>query len=76
MSLARFKTLHYSAVIPLFIRAMSAGKAPTIYGDARQSRFYLCQQYVHANLLAATQPDVGGGREYCLRSIAIHCSIW
>lgn len=52
---------HYSAVIPLFIRAMSAGKAPTIYGDGSQSRdFTFVSNNVHANLLAATQPDVGG----------------
>ncbi|MBX3011954.1 MAG: SDR family oxidoreductase [Caldilineaceae bacterium] len=54
-------TSHYSAVIPLFIRAMAAGKAPTIYGDGTQSRdFTYVRNNVHANLLAATQPDVGG----------------
>jgi UDP-glucose 4-epimerase len=54
-------TSHYSAVIPLFIRAMMAGKAPTIYGDGSQSRdFTFVQNNVHANLLAATQPGVGG----------------
>lgn len=54
-------TSHYSAVIPLFIRAMMAGKAPTIYGDGTQSRdFTFVQNNVHANLLAATQPGVGG----------------
>ncbi len=54
-------TSHYSAVIPLFIRALAAGKAPTIYGDGLQSRdFTFVRNNVHANLLAATQPDVGG----------------
>ncbi|MCE7982428.1 MAG: NAD-dependent epimerase/dehydratase family protein [Caldilinea sp. CFX5] len=54
-------TSHYSAVIPLFIRAMMAGRAPTIYGDGTQSRdFTFVQNNVHANLLAATQPGVGG----------------
>lgn len=54
-------TSHYSAVIPLFIRAMLVGKAPTIYGDGSQSRdFTFVKNNVHANLLAATQPDVGG----------------
>jgi UDP-glucose 4-epimerase len=54
-------TSHYSAVIPLFIRAMMAGKAPTIYGDGTQSRdFTFVANNVHANLLAATQPGVGG----------------
>jgi len=52
---------HYSAVIPLFIRAMRAGHAPTIYGDGEQSRdFTFVSNNVHANLLAATQPGVGG----------------
>jgi len=52
---------HYSAVIPLFIRAMAAGKAPTIYGDGLQSRdFTFVRNNVHANLLAAAQPNVGG----------------
>jgi UDP-glucose 4-epimerase len=40
---------------------MMAGKAPTIYGDGSQSReFTFVQNNVHANLLAATQPGVGG----------------
>ncbi len=54
-------TSHYSAVIPLFIRAMMAGKAPTIYGDGTQSRdFTFVANNVHANLLAARQPGMGG----------------
>ena len=44
----------YSAVIPLFITAMLAGKRPTIYGDGQQSRdFTYVGNVVHGNLLAA-----------------------
>jgi UDP-glucose 4-epimerase len=44
----------YSAVIPLFITAMLAGKRPTIYGDGHQSRdFTYIANVVHGNLLAA-----------------------
>ncbi len=44
----------YSAVIPLFITALLAGKQPTIYGDGHQSRdFTYVSNVVHGNLLAA-----------------------
>jgi UDP-glucose 4-epimerase len=44
----------YSAVIPLFITAMLAGKRPTIFGDGHQSRdFTYVANVVHGNLLAA-----------------------
>ena len=44
----------YSAVIPLFITAMLAGRQPTIYGDGMQSRdFTYVANVVHGNLLAA-----------------------
>lgn len=44
----------YSAVIPLFITAMLAGKQPTIYGDGHQSRdFTYVANVVQGNLLAA-----------------------
>jgi UDP-glucose 4-epimerase len=44
----------YSAVIPLFITAMLAGRRPTIYGDGHQSRdFTYIANVVHGNLLAA-----------------------
>ena len=44
----------YSAVIPLFITAMLAGRQPTIYGDGGQSRdFTYVANVVHGNLLAA-----------------------
>ena len=52
---------HYSAVIPLFITAMLAGRQPVIYGDGRQSRdFTYVANVVHANLLAADAPGVAG----------------
>jgi UDP-glucose 4-epimerase len=51
----------YSAVIPLFITAMLAGRQPTVYGDGQQSRdFSYVDNIVHANLLAADAPDVAG----------------
>ncbi len=53
----------YSAVIPLFITAMKAKKAPTIFGDGEQSRdFTFVSNIVDANLLAAHAPaaDVSG----------------
>lgn len=51
----------YSAVIPLFITAMLAGRQPMIYGDGRQSRdFSFVANVVHANLLAADAPNVAG----------------
>jgi UDP-glucose 4-epimerase len=51
----------YSAVIPLFITAMLAGRQPVIYGDGRQSRdFSYVANVVHANLLAADAPGVAG----------------
>jgi UDP-glucose 4-epimerase len=44
----------YSAVIPLFITAMLAGRQPTIFGDGHQSRdFTFIDNVVHGNLLAA-----------------------
>ncbi|HTU25607.1 MAG TPA: SDR family oxidoreductase [Pirellulales bacterium] len=51
----------YSAVIPLFITAMLAGRQPTVYGDGGQSRdFTYIANVVHGNLLAADAPDVAG----------------
>jgi UDP-glucose 4-epimerase len=51
----------YSAVIPLFITALLAGRRPTIYGDGGQSRdFTYVANVVHGNLLAADAPGVGG----------------
>ena len=51
----------YSAVIPLFISAMLAGKQPTIFGDGHQSRdFTYIENIVHGNLLAAEAEGVAG----------------
>jgi UDP-glucose 4-epimerase len=51
----------YSAVIPLFITAMLAGRRPMIYGDGGQSRdFSFVANVVHANLLAADAPHAAG----------------
>jgi len=51
----------YSAVIPLFITAMLAGRQPTIFGDGLQSRdFTFVANVVHANLLAAQASGVAG----------------
>ena len=51
----------YSAVIPRFIKAMLAGRAPQINGDGLQSRdFTFVANNVAANLAAATVPTVGG----------------
>lgn len=45
----------YAAVIPLFIQSLLAGKAPTIYGDGKQTRdFTYVGNIVEANLLAST----------------------
>jgi len=45
----------YAAVIPRFIQAVRAGRAPEIYGDGEQSRdFTFVADCVEANLLAAT----------------------
>jgi UDP-glucose 4-epimerase len=51
----------YAAVVPRFITAGLSGKAPTVYGDGRQTRdFTYIDNVVSANLLAATAPDVDG----------------
>ncbi|MCA9230070.1 MAG: SDR family oxidoreductase [Planctomycetales bacterium] len=51
----------YSAVIPIFVTAMLAGKRPTIYGDGKQSRdFTYIENVVRGNLAAAVAPDVSG----------------
>jgi UDP-glucose 4-epimerase len=51
----------YSAVIPLFVAAMLAGRRPTVYGDGSQSRdFTYVENVVQGNLAAATAPGVAG----------------
>jgi UDP-glucose 4-epimerase len=52
----------YSAVIPLFIRAMLRGDRPILYGDGRQTRdFTYVGNVVQGNLLAM-QADGAAGR--------------
>jgi len=54
-------TSQYSAVIPLFVTAMLAGKSPVVYGDGLQSRdFTYVSNNVEANLLATTAPGIAG----------------
>jgi len=51
----------YSAVIPIFVTAMLAGKQPTIYGDGKQSRdFTFIDNVVAGNLAAAKAPGAPG----------------
>jgi UDP-glucose 4-epimerase len=51
----------YSAVIPLFITALLAGKPPTVYGNGTQTRdFTYVENVVHGNLLAAQAEHVAG----------------
>lgn len=51
----------YSAVIPLFIEAMTSGRGPVIYGDGLQSRdFTYVADVVQANLLAMDASRAAG----------------
>ena len=51
----------YSAVVPLFLQAMLAGRRPVIHGDGAQSRdFTYVDDVVQANLLAANAPRASG----------------
>lgn len=51
----------YSAVIPIFVTAMLAGKQPTIYGDGKQSRdFTYIDNVVAGNLVAAVASEASG----------------
>jgi UDP-glucose 4-epimerase len=51
----------YAAVIPLFIRALTAGERPVVHGDGEQSRdFTFVDDVVQANLRAAEAPGVSG----------------
>ncbi len=64
----------YSAVIPLFMDAMLAGRRPVIFGDGTQSRdFTFIANVVRANLLAAAAPGVAGKvyNAACGRSVTL-----
>lgn len=68
---------HYSAVIPLFIKAVLEDKQPIIFGDGEQSRdFTYIGNAVSANLRACTAPNAPGnsynvacGERYSLNQI-------
>lgn len=54
----------YSAVIPLFIKAILKGESPVIFGDGSQARdFTYVENNVEANILAATSSQ--GAGEVC-----------
>lgn len=54
-------TSQYSAVIPLFIKAIHENRQPVIYGDGTQSRdFTFVTNNVEANILACTAPNAAG----------------
>jgi nucleoside-diphosphate-sugar epimerase len=59
----------YAAVIPLFMRAVRAGKRPTIYGDGEQTRdFVFVEDVVRANLLACEARPTACGQAYNVAS--------
>jgi UDP-glucose 4-epimerase len=67
----------YAAVIPLFIKAILAGRQPVIFGDGGQTRdFTYVENVVQANLVAATADgaagqvfNVGSGVAYSLLDV-------
>ena len=66
----------YAAVIPIFIQALSDGRAPEVHGDGAQSRdFTFIDDVTTANLLAAVAPaercagrafNIAGGQSHSL----------
>jgi UDP-glucose 4-epimerase len=51
----------HAAAVPLFLRAMLAGRSPVIYGDGLQTRdFTYVDDVIQANLLAAEARRVSG----------------
>jgi len=51
----------YAAVIPKFIRSLSRGESPIIFGDGEQSRdFCYIENVIRANLLAMQAPVTAG----------------
>ena len=66
----------YAAVIPLFIEAVSNGKAPVIFGDGKQTRdFTFVEDVVAANLCCCSAPAKAAGEVYnvaCGRRISVN----
>ena len=54
----------YSAVIPLFVTAMLAGRQPTVFGDGLQSRDFTYIENVVAGNLAAAEATEAPGRVF------------
>jgi UDP-glucose 4-epimerase len=54
----------YSGVIALFIAAMSAGRAPTIFGDGQQARDFVYVENVVQALLRAADAPAASGKVY------------
>lgn len=51
----------YAAVMPIFIRAMLAGKSPVMFGDGNQTRdFTFVEDVVQANFRAMEAPNAAG----------------
>jgi len=58
-------TSQYAAVVPNFVTAALANRAPTVYGDGLQSRdFTFIDNVVDANLKACDAPAGAAGRAY------------
>jgi len=62
MGRGRTRTAPNSAVIPLFITAMLAGRQPLVYGDGRQSRDFCYVGNVVQAILLAADADAASGR--------------
>jgi UDP-glucose 4-epimerase len=54
----------YSGVIALFIAAMSAGRAPTIFGDGQQARDFVYVANVVQALISAADAPAASGKVY------------
>jgi UDP-glucose 4-epimerase len=62
----------YSGVIPLFIKAMSSGKRPVIYGDGLQSRDFTYVDNAVAAVLGAAAAPAAVGKVY---NVGTGCSV-
>lgn len=58
-------TSQYAAVVPNFMKAVTSGQPPTVFGDGLQSRdFTYIENAVDANLRACEAPGQASGRAY------------